>query len=295
MKSSQQRWRALLGTNEPPRISFGYADLPQKVRDIAGKMSLSGVQVKASMRLNRETMELEIVPQAGTHILKPSPVEFPGLAEIENVCMDMAEFLDLQVPPHGLLPMADGALAYVIKRFDRKEDGTKIHKEDMAQILEMPVTAKYDGSLEKIGKAIRNYSSRPFLDLGDFFERVVFSFIIGNGDMHLKNWALLTDREDSKPFTTLAPCYDFVSSSLYIPQEEESALPMGGRKNGLSRKDFETLAASLRIDAKAARHSMDRLIAAEPQLLTMIGTAGLPAPRAEAFQTLVTSRTKRLK
>jgi serine/threonine-protein kinase HipA len=294
--ASARRWRSLFGAAQPPIIPFSYADLPQQVRDAAiGRMSLSGVQIKASIVLNREKGIVEIARGGGTHILKPSPAEYPGLAEIENLCMDMAEALGMQVPPHGLLPMADGAMAYVVKRFDRLPDGSKIHKEDMAQLLSLPTTAKYEASLEKVGKALRRYSSRPFLDLADFFERVVFSFIIGNGDMHLKNWAILTSREDKKPFIRLAPCYDFVASRLYIHNEDETALTLRGRRNRLTRTDFESLASALQIDPRAAGKMINRLIDAKERLLDLVNAAGFPQERRQAFGDLISARTERLR
>ncbi|MBI5242558.1 MAG: HipA domain-containing protein [Elusimicrobia bacterium] len=133
--------------------------------------------------------------------------------------------LGLRAPPHGLLAMSDGRLCYVVKRFDRADDGGKIPTETMHQILGSK--EKYEGSLEQVGKAIRAHAANVGLDSVD----------MGNDDMHLKNWALLGQGKE----IGLAPVYDFVSSRLYIRNEEDSALTINGKKNKLKRSDFEAL------------------------------------------------------
>jgi len=288
--------KRLFDVDWTPQIPFSAEEFPQVIRDIAvGKMSLSGVQPKASIVLNQKTKYIEIAQGNGTHILKPTPAEYPELAEIEDLCMSLAEHLEMDVPPHAVLPMADGVSAYVVKRFDRLPDGSKLHKEDMAQLLELPSTAKYEASLEKVGKAIRRWCSHAFLDLINFYERVLFNFVIGNGDMHLKNWALLTLPQPEGRFIRLAPCYDFVSSRLYIPNDDESALTIHGRRNRIQRSDFEALAHYLELDAKAAASAMEKIVSSEKQLLEGVKPAPLSAPRKEALLTLISSRIHRLR
>ena len=249
--------RELFGVGWTPKINFTIADLPDKVSQTAGRMSISGVQIKASVKIDEQSKELKIVPQGGTHILKPEPAQYPELPQNENFCMNLAESLKLRVPPHGLLKMADGKLCYVIKRFDRAADGGKIHKEDMAQILGLAPDTKYSGSMETIGKAIKANTGNTYNELYEFFSRVVFSFAIGNGDMHLKNWSLL--RPLSAPIS-LAPCYDFVCSKMYLPSEEDSALTINGKKNKLVRRDFEKLAETIGLEAKPVANAIHDVI-----------------------------------
>ena len=244
--------KELFGVEWIPAINFTIADLPAKVSQTAGRMSISGVQIKASVQLDEQARQLKIAPQGGTYILKPEPAEYPELPQNENLCMNLAAELKLNVPPHGLLKMADGKLCYVIKRFDRVAD-EKIHKEDLAQITGLPTDAKYSSSLEAVGKAIRDNTKNPYFELYEFFQRVVFNYVIGNGDMHLKNWSLL--RPDSG--TSLAPCYDFVCSKIYLPQEEDSALAINGKRNKLTRADFEKLAQTIGLESKPAANAMD--------------------------------------
>lgn len=266
------------------------ADLPEQVRRAVGKMSLSGVQQKASVVLNKKEQQLEIAQGNGTHILKPDILEYPQIALVENLCMDLAEKLEMEVPPHAVLPMADGTPAYIIKRFDLLPNRARIHKEDMAQLLHIPTESKYEGSLEKVGKAIREHASNVFLDLNNFYERVIFCFLIGNGDMHLKNWALV----DTGTQVKLAPCYDLVASRLYIPREDESALTINGRRNKLTRLDFEKLAQTLELDEKSVNNVFEKFKTIKPTIISMIQSSDLGAYRKNDWIKLVKARYERI-
>ena len=279
----------LFGIPRAPKISFSTPDIPVQLRQSEQTLfSISGVQIKTLARLNHEKTELLIAPSGGTHILKPEPTEYPELPVTENLCMAMAGAADLEAPPHGLFPMGDGNLCYVILRFDRTPTGEKIHKEDMAQILGLPGDSKYNGSIESIGKALWKHASFPGLEVLRLFERVLFCFLIGNGDMHLKNWALF---RDSKGLLRLSPCYDFVSSRIYL-QDEESALTLNGRKNRIRRSDFDALAGYLKIDPKARDKVYSSFAQKTPAWLEMVRGSPLSSPRKESLEALISSRMK---
>lgn len=281
-----RRMKKLFGVSWIPSIPFDRSHWPEEVRKVAGKMSLSGVQQKASVILNKKSKEIELAQGNGMYILKPDPPEYLELSKIESLCMDLAESMGMDVPPHGVLSLADGTPAYIVKRFDRNSDGSKIHKEDMAQILEFPTDAKYGSSLEKVGKAIFAHTSNAYLDLTSFFERVVFNFAIGNGDMHLKNWALLMQTSIG-----LAPCYDFVSSRLYIPNEDESALTINGKRNKLVLSDFEALATHLGIDQIAMRNVFEDLISSgKTTMLDMIKASDTSDEKKDALIKIFSDR-----
>lgn len=283
----------LFGVGYAPKITFGVADLPARVSQAAGKMSISGVQIKASVKLNRSNKQLEIAAEGGTHILKPEPAEYPELPQNENLCMNMAHELKMKVPAHALLEMADGEFCYIIKRFDRSSDGDKVHKEDMAQLLGLPTDAKYTGgSLEAVGNVIKAHTANPFLELFDFFQRVVFNFVIGNGDMHLKNWSLLTPATGEN---SLAPCYDFVDSKMYLPDEDELALPMVGKKNKLHREDLKKFAEYLGLDAKAAANAINSIVEFDPKFLAMTRSSCLSTDRQDKLLEIIAERIQRLK
>ncbi len=228
-----------------PEIELSLKEVSIKAQQTAGKLSISGVQPKLSIRLNRKNKKLETASMGGEYILKPQVITYPNLPQNENLCMTIASNLGINVPPHSLLKLKDNSWAYIVKRFDR-EKGEKIHQEDFFQILGKK--DKYQGSLEEIGKKITNISEVPGLDVQLFFERILFFFIIGNGDAHLKNFSVIYD---SHGHIRLSPAYDIVSSKLVIPGEKDSALPMQGKKNNIKGKDFIEFSNYLKIPEKA--------------------------------------------
>jgi len=262
--------KKLFGVSWIPLILINSRDFPLEVRKKVGKMSISGIQIKASVSLDKHNKSLSIVDEGGTHILKPEPGEYPELPQNENLCMNIAESLDIEIPPHGLFPMADGKLSYVIKRFDRTSKDGKIHIEDMAQILGLPPDSKYNSSLEKVGRTILENTQNKYLNAIDFFERVILCFILGNGDMHLKNWSLLTPDNNK---IRLAPCYDLVCTELYLPDGDESALTINGKRSNLKKSDFQSLADYLEIDQKSVKNSFDKIIDNRLQIISIIDGA----------------------
>lgn len=220
-----------------------------EAQKLIGQMSISGVQVKLSVRLNTLHDQLETTPHHGSYILKPSPNHLPFLAENENLFMNMAREFSIEVPPHGLLPLKDGKYAYVIRRIDRifsKNRMIKRHMEDFAQLLER--NDKYRGSIEQIGRFLIEHSSIPFIDTQKLFARVLYFFLIGNGDAHLKNFSMIRSIKNEY---RLSEAYDIVSSRLVLPNEkDEMALTINGKKNNLTLSDFKNLANYLEMNNK---------------------------------------------
>ncbi len=245
MEIDKKRIRELFGSAELPSIDFSLAEISQKAQRTSGRLSISGVQPKLSMKLDRKNNSLISVAEGGEYILKPQVMTFPNIPENENCCMDIAGSFGIDVPPHCLLKLTDGSLAYIVKRFDRLPGGGKIHQEDFFQILE--ASDKYAGSVEQIGRRLKQISTAPGYDAQLLFERIVFNFIIGNGDAHMKNYSV---SYQDKETTRLTPAYDIVSSKLVIRDEEDSALTINGKKNKLERKDFDLLAGYLGIPIK---------------------------------------------
>ncbi|MDR0645663.1 MAG: HipA domain-containing protein [Elusimicrobiota bacterium] len=227
-----------------PSFDFGVSDILSEIIKIDGRMSISGVQPKISLRLNREKNVLEIIAENGEYILKPQTQSIKNLPENEQLCMTLADIAGFSSPPHALIRLKDNTFAYIVKRFDRK-DGAKIHQEDFQQILALNINDKYQGSYEKIGKAIKNISTVPGLDLQFFYERILFYFMIGNGDAHAKNFSMQYFDDGQR---RLSPVYDIVSSRLAIPEEkEETALALNGKRNNITLSDFSSLSQYLNI------------------------------------------------
>ncbi len=236
--------KKIFNTSKLPIIDFSLQDVSQKAQKLTGKLSISGVQPKLSMKLDRKKNSLIPAAEGGEYILKPQITTFPNIPENEQCCMDIAAEFKIDVPPHCLLSLKDGSLAYIVKRFDRAA-GTKIHQEDFYQILESG--DKYKGSVEQIGCKLKEISSAPGYDAQLLFERVVFNFIVGNGDAHLKNYSIAHKGQEA---IRLTPVYDIVCSKLVILDEEDSALSINAKKNELKREDFDKLADYLNIPMK---------------------------------------------
>lgn len=233
--------------------------LPYSRRDIAklaeqvirSQTTLTGVQAKLSLDIEsgrNEPKRFTIVGLWGRYILKPQTDSFKSLPEVEDLTMHLAEIARIKTVPHSLIRFSDGELAYITKRIDRGERGEKYAMEDMCQLSERLTEYKYKGSYEQIAKLITKYSSLPKLDLVNYWEQVLFSWITGNADMHLKNFSLYSLR---KGYSVLTPGYDMLSTALVMPEDnEEMALTLNGKKRKLKRSDFQLSMASSGLEAK---------------------------------------------
>lgn len=255
-----------------------------------GRMSISGVQPKLSATLDKKKRELVVTPTDGDYIVKPPNELFPELPQNEQLCMTIVDTVGMRTPPHGLLPLTDGELAYVIKRFDRTAHG-KVHVEDLSQLMGHSPQAKYDSSMEQMGKAIAAFSENPLLDLIEVFERTLLSLLIGNGDMHLKNWSLI---ESASGGMHMAPCYDFCSSALALPQGDEVALPINGKLNRITRKDLLHLAKRYGIEERTVDHSLAKLPTWRKICLECVNKSFLSNEFKADLEDIVTARFERL-
>lgn len=281
--------RKLFGSIFVPKINFAYADIQQEAQKLIGKMSISGVQPKLSVAVNKRSGALEVAPSGGTHILKPSPESFPFLSENENLCMNLAREMTIETPPHGLVKMNDGRLTYVVRRFDRGAKNEKIHVEDFSQLLGK--SDKYDGSVEQIGKFLKRHSSAPFIDTQKLFVRILYYFLIGNGDAHLKNFAMVQSASGAR----LAPAYDIVSSRVVLPSEsDEAALFINGRKNRIDMRDFKSLADSLEINLKQRDRFFAFARVLDARIRTSIAKSFLPGKWKGKIESVFEERFERL-
>ena len=216
-------------------LPYTAAELRQEAANRAKKLSIQGVQPKLSATISVVEQEFKIVDQFGTYIIKPQNDLFPELPQNEDVTMRMAKVFGLDVPFHGMLYAKDGSLSYFIKRFDRYGKGKKLATEDFAQLTGNTRDTKYRFTMEKLVPVIDEFCSFPAIEKADFFKRILFCYVTGNEDMHLKNFSLIT--KNGK--TTLTPIYDFLNSSIAIKNpEEEIALTLKGKKSNLKATDF---------------------------------------------------------
>jgi len=216
-------------------LPFSAAEQRQEAVNRVKKLSIQGVQPKLSAVFSVINQQFEFVDQFGNYIIKPQSDLFPELPENEDVTMKMAKAFGLEVPLHGMVYSKDGSLSYFIKRFDRYSKGKKHATEDFAQLTGNSRDTKYNFTMEKVVNVIEEFCTFPAIEKADFFKRVLFCFITGNEDMHLKNFSVITTAGK----TMLTPAYDFLNSSIAIKSpEEELALSLKGKMSNFKSTDF---------------------------------------------------------
>ncbi len=251
---------AFFGQKEAPQLPYALDEMAELAKNVVERsIAVPGVQPKLSMSLIDETDELThgrltiVGALGGNYIFKPPSNDFPEMPANEHLTMRIAEFFGIQTVPSSLIRLQSGELSYITKRIDRGEKGEKKHMLDMFQITE--AYDKYKSSSEKIGKALGNYSSNTLLDKLFFFELTLFSFLMGNNDMHLKNFSMI----ETKTGWSLAPAYDLLNATIINPEDkEEMALTLNGRKNRLERIDFVQLGGNLGLSSKQIQGVFER-------------------------------------
>ena len=277
--------KKLFGVDYVPSLDVSLPEISLKAQELAGKLSISGVQPKLSLRLNKKVRALEVSPEQGEFILKPQTDTFPHLPENENLCMTIAALLGINVPAHGLISLTDNTNAYIVKRYDREKKG-KIHQENFYQILGKK--DKYKGSYEEIGKRLKEISAVPGLDAQLFYERVLLSFLIGDGDAHLKNFSVIYSETGA---IRLAPAYDIVCSKLVIPTEEDFALTLNGKKNNITGSDFASFISYLGIPEKAVKN---KFLDKKDMFSQKIARSELTSKEKESMLIIIEDRFQRI-
>jgi len=238
--------RVFFGTTQVPYLELDQEKL-KKLGEVtvAERLAITGVQPKISLSLNGEkgSKRLTLVGLSGDYILKPQSKEYLLMPEVEDLTMHLAALFKIETAKHALIRTSTGELAYITKRFDRKK-GKKIHVEDLCQLSQLMTEQKYNSSYERVGKIIKQFASNTGLDAIKYFRLVLFSFLTGNNDMHLKNFSLMHTNHG----VLLSPAYDLINVNLIYPKDKEDmALTLGGRKRKIKRSDFNQLAQSLGI------------------------------------------------
>lgn len=200
----------------------------------AAKLSIQGVQPKLSIVLNVAKETFEIAEKLGRYILKPPHPNYKELPENEDLSMKLAETVGIEVPLHGMIYNKDDSLSYFIKRFDYLSKNQKLAVEDFSQLIGFSRDTKYDSSMEKMVPVLDKHCTFPKIEKIKFFRRALFNFLIGNEDMHLKNFSLI--KRSGK--VELSPAYDLLNSTIVLNTKEEIALPLKGKKSNLYSSDF---------------------------------------------------------
>jgi serine/threonine-protein kinase HipA len=275
-------------------LPYTAVELRQEAANRAKKLSIQGVQPKLSAAISIVDQEFKIVDQFGTYIIKPQNDLFPQLPENEDVTMRMAKVFGLEVPFHGMLYGKDGSLSYFIKRFDRYGKGNKFATEDFAQLTGNTRDTKYRFTMEKLIPVLDEYCSFPAIEKADFFKRILFCFVTGNEDMHLKNFSLIT--KNGK--TTLTPVYDFLNSTIAVKNpEEEIALTLKGKKSNLKAADFVDYYAKerLQLNDKTIATILLQMKKATPKWKELLEISFLTDEMKEKYLELLESRVAMFK
>ncbi|MBD5228093.1 MAG: HipA domain-containing protein [Bacteroidales bacterium] len=288
--------RKIFESTTVPELPYTRDNIKELAREIVtASTTVTGVQAKISLDIargtNGEPQRFTIVGLWGRFILKPQTDRFENLPENEDLVMHLADAAGIKTVPHSLIRFADGELCYITRRIDRTKKGEKIAMEDMCQLSERLTEDKYKGSYERIAKLIRQHSSAPLLDVVNFWEVVVFSWLIGNADMHLKNFSLF------KPMSNymLTPAYDLLSTTIVMPEDdEELALTLNGKKKKIKREDFEKAMRDSGMDEKAIANVFAKFSKALPKWSEVIEDSFLPVKKRTELQALINRMANRI-
>jgi serine/threonine-protein kinase HipA len=279
--------------NDLKPLPFSAEEQRQEALQRAGKMSVPGIQLKLSAVLKPKEERFEIVDRGGKFLLKPPSLDFKELPENEDLTMRLAGLVGIDLPMHGLIRAKDGSLTYMIKRFDR-EGRKRVPVEDFAQLSGRTRDTKYDSSMERVSKVLDEFATFPVLEKVELFRRTLFSFLIGNEDMHLKNFSLIS--RDQK--TALSPAYDFVNSTLAMAggAKEEFALPLRGKKSKLTRNDLITYFAReyLKLPDKLVGQILGGFTLVLPDWRATINISFLSEKSKIGYLQILQERTKRI-
>lgn len=292
--------KKLFDSEDIPALNHTRAELNALAKEIIlNRVSVPGIQPKLSLHLERaerdqpgSTRRLTLVGLAGDYILKPPTHQYALLPEWEHFCMHYARECKIPVVPFGLIPLKSGELAYITRRIDRSPSG-KQHLEDFCQLTNKLTEQKYNGSLELVGRTLRKFSSQPGLDAIRLFELVVFCFLTGNSDMHLKNFSLLRNNLGEK---LLSPAYDLVPVRMILPKDkEETALSLNGKKSNLRWKDFQAFGKRIGLSTVQISKGIDRILeTSRKQLPSALASSFLPKDKKAAFQQMWEEQAKRI-
>ena len=285
--------KKIFGTAVAPLLNYTIDEMETLAKEIIEtSISVPGVQPKLSLGFIKETLangtkgRLTVLEAlGGQYILKPQNSTFPEMPENEHLTMKLAELLGIQTVVSSLIRLKSGELSYITKRIDRTTKGEKIHMLDMFQITE--AFDKYRSSMEKVGKAVIEHSSNTLLDVLRLYEVVIFTYITGNNDMHLKNFSLILKDEN----WGFAPAYDLLNVQLHLPEDkEETALTIGGKKSRLTKSDFIILGVKFGLSEKQIENVFKRCIKAEKKMLLLIDQSFLSEANKINYKDLLMQR-----
>ncbi len=289
--------KKFFGTVELPEIEIDEKTIELLVAESTNKgYTVPGVQKKLSLHLfsKKKNPKLTLVNYPTGYILKPQVDEFEALPEAEQLVMTMADAVGISTVPHALI-QGNGSRAYITKRVDRVFQNNAVQMlamEDFCQLDLRLTQDKYRGSYERCAKIIERYSSRSGLDMTELYLRLLFSFIVGNSDMHLKNFSLIETAEGNGKYV-LSPAYDLLPVNVIMPEDtEQFALAMNGKKTNICRKDFLFFADECGIPRSSAEKMNKKIVSQKGKLIRMCHNSLMPDHLKERFIALMEERVR---
>ena len=289
--------RKFFGKNIPPIIDYTQGEMLELAEKVVkSQRTVTGVQPKLSLGIKKMIGDsvfekFTIVGLWGNYILKPQTESYKQLPEIEDLTMHLAELSKIKTVQHSLIRLKSGELAYITKRVDRLK-GKKLHMEDMCQLTERQTEHKYKGSYEQVAKTIKAFSTNPGFDIVNFYELVLFCFLTGNNDMHLKNFSLLKNADLNY---NLCPAYDLVASELVVEgDDEELALSLNGKKKRIKRKDFLIAMKASGMNDKAIENVFKKFEKLQDKWHSFIDLSFISEDLKEGYRNMIIEKFKRL-
>lgn len=285
--------KAFYETTSAPALPYRLDEMEKLAKEaVELSITVPGVQPKLSLGWIKSTLEdgqngrLTIMDALeGLYILKPQNTQYEQMPENEHLSMKLAELFKIEVVPSNMIRLASGELCYITKRIDRKKDNSKIHMIDFLQILELE--DKYLGTMENLGKTIGELSANTLMDKLRFFELTLFNFIIGNNDMHLKNFSMWL----SDIGWVLSPAYDLLNVKIILPNDlDETALLFGGKKKNFNKGYFNRFGEVLKLNEKQMNFVFNKLETWLPKAIQLIDISFLNDNNKRLYKNLITER-----
>ncbi len=288
--------KKIFGSANIPTMPYTRQNIGELAKEIVkSRTTITGVQAKLSMDLSKgaknEPDRFTIVGLWGGYILKPKSDNYPTLPENEDLTMHLAEIAKIETVPHCLIRFSDGELAYLTRRIDRDINGKKFLMEDACQLSERMASDKYKSSYENVAKLIAKFSSTPALDLVKFWEVVVFSWLTGNSDMHLKNFSLISF---APGVYNLSAAYDLLNVHLVINDNEELALTLDGKKSRIKPQNFVNAMKKSQLDDKTIDNIFKKFVKVAPKWYDFIDQSFLPEELKAEYKKEIANNLQRI-
>ncbi len=285
--------QTFFGTKEVPVLPYTLQEMEQLAKEaVERSVTVPGVQPKISIGFIREELRdttsgrLTILDALdGSFILQPQNQGYEQMPENEHLTMRLAALFKLNLVSSSLIRLQSGELCYLTKRIDRTPHDNKVHMIDFLQILELE--DKYMGTMERLGKEIKRLSAVPGLDIVQFFELAVFNYVVGNNDMHLKNFSMFLTENGWQ----LAPAYDLLNVLLILPKDkDDTALLLGGKKQNHNAAYFTRFGETLELNRKQITSVYKRLLKWMPKAMGLIKDSFLSEEQQQSYQQLIAQR-----